>query len=235
RLDHAPVVARRLLPARVRGPRRAGARARPRRRADEAGEDGSPPSADPPAPPDSGRGSSLVRGSLEGRSGSPENGRTMILAALALLATVIQDPTPAPPAAIARPAEDEGWKDVDHLVLVVNEESVTSWTLYRLVQREKRDHPKVDDNQTARKILTDLRNKMISVQAGEDMGLDPAMLEQSAKNILDREMGNKTGTDKSEYLASRGGGSTLNDRQKYWKDMILSRTWEQSITGEAPP
>ena len=84
------------------------------------------------------------------------------------------------PAVDARASSEEGWRNFG-AILIVNEEMLTARTLLRDLARINRRRPLADESEwreAEREVRTERVKDALRVQAGQDLGFDPAEVEQ---------------------------------------------------------
>ena len=152
------------------------------------------------------------------------------------------DPSRAPAAtAPARqdastPAAEGGWEMLDGVEMVVDEDIVTLRQLRREVEllRRRGQVTKTDD---MRAIVADVKTlsirRRLSVQAGERMGVDRAIIERQVRLRLEREAERMQGVvGLSEYLHSRDIDAQRHRREI--EEEAYQHIWTDYVTGEGP-
>jgi hypothetical protein len=168
---------------------------------------------------------------------------------LALLA-LAQDPPPAPqgpvqgpepPPASAEPAgtpapspgaDPHEWQDLDEFVHIVNEDGLTLRKLEREMYRRSHARPfhtQAEAQEEERRLRTESVKSALQVQAGQDMGLDPAQVDRQVKDWINRMMEKKGPVEFAEAL--KEDGLTLYEFQDQKKDQLLAMFWDNYITG----
>ena len=132
------------------------------------------------------------------------------------------------------PKKDEGWRDLDVVRQIVNEQMLTSRMLAREVARWNRTRPITNASERAEAELVIRRESIkesLRVQAGEDLGIDPAQLDRQVKDYLRRRQENLNGSaGMSAWLADRD--RTLFEEQEKTREMFHAYLWDSHITGQ---
>lgn len=153
-----------------------------------------------------------------------------ILVLLALLPT--QDEAPQPVAEPARPSE--GWKELDRVVVIVNEDIFTQRSLHRDLLRIKNKQGLEGKNalqEASNEVLTQRVRAKLWVQAGQDLGVDAAQVQRLVKNRLEHLEERYDGVvGLSEYLQSLDLDS--NQAREQLQDDVYSELWDLYITGD---
>jgi hypothetical protein len=129
-------------------------------------------------------------------------------------------------------SEGEKWKSLDEPIHIVNEDMLTLRKLMREMYRRNRAKPFHDqaEAQTAEK---DLRVQSVKdalqVQAGQDMGLDPAQVDRQVKDWVNRKKEQKGSAEFAGLL--KESGITLYEYQDMQRDGLLALFWDNYITG----
>lgn len=172
----------------------------------------------------------------------------LILALAALLATPVAPATSVPAEAAqqaapeaaprARPEDGpaDGWLPVDSVMLVINEEIITS----RRFARELTQLQSMGGISTQRErqelvqwLMFEKVRRKVMVQAGQDMGLDPRLVERQVDDVLEREIESSGGVE--EYVERvKKERSDSHERRDQLTDELYRITWEQVQTGESP-
>jgi hypothetical protein len=162
--------------------------------------------------------------------------------------SLAQDPAPAPqgpvqgpepPPSSSAPAEapaatpePEDWHELDEPVHIVNEDMLT----WRKLQREmwRRNHVRpfhtqADAQESEKELRVESVKSALQVQAGQDMGLDPAQVDRQVKDWIARMMEKKGPVEFAEALKEEG--LTLYEFQDQQKDRLLAMFWDNYITG----
>jgi len=138
------------------------------------------------------------------------------------------DPAPTP----AIEAPDEGWRNLDEVIQIVNEDMLTSRALLREMYFENRRKPFANEEEVRRKereLHVERVKEALQVQAGQDMGLDPAEIDRRVKDILEREMARRSSVGLSADLKERS--MTLVEFQEGLKDRLYATFWDNYVTG----
>ena len=145
---------------------------------------------------------------------------------------------PVPQSAQSHPAgepEAAGWTSLDRVVIVVNDDIVTSKQLegrYSFALRNGFERPKsrAEQAEFVNALAEDAVRTRLKAQAGEALGFDPAQVERIQKNDLERAIKARGGVvGFSEFLASRQ--VTAEDYRQVRRDFIYTELWEDAITG----
>jgi hypothetical protein len=120
---------------------------------------------------------------------------------------------------------------VDEVVQIVNEDMLTSGTFLRAMRIENQGKP-IPRDQAGRieqKVHENSVKYALRIQAGQDMGLDPAQVDREARAHIE-DMRDKMGpTEFAETL--RRSSMTLYEYQEWIRDRLYSSFWENYITG----
>jgi parvulin-like peptidyl-prolyl isomerase len=145
------------------------------------------------------------------------------------------------PAAISVPraaasSARSAWQLVDRIVMVVNEDMLTNRMLEHDVDSYRRQRA-IAKEEEARALVEfqqmRVRN-MLEVQAGQDMGIDPAIVKQQVKENVEHLIRERFSgvAGLADFLQSKDlDTDTLREQ---FKDQIYADVWEKYITGEAP-
>lgn len=148
---------------------------------------------------------------------------------------------PEPPPASSAPAETpasaatpgpEDWHDLDELVHIVNEDVLTLRKLEREMWRRSHGghfRTPAEAQEAERELRVDSIKSALEVQAGQDMGLDPAQVDRQVKDWIGRMMEKKGPVEFAEALKEEG--LTLFEFQDQQKDRLLAMFWDNYITG----
>jgi hypothetical protein len=161
----------------------------------------------------------------------------------ALLPAKPQGPPPSAPREPASVAESsskartpskEGWKDLDLVLQIVNEQILTTREFLRDYARLTRKRP-VSSKAEAREAESQIRSERVKdalrVQAGQDLGIDPAQLDRQVRDIMRRTQERLKGsTGMAAYLKDRD--RTLFEEQELTRDSIHALFWDNYVTGE---
>ena len=159
----------------------------------------------------------------------------MILAEILLLAALhaAQDPPQGPPPA-AEPASEaaDDWHDFDQVILVINEDMLTSRSLQREFFHAIRSNPVKDEaerREKVREIHVEHVKSALQVQAGQDMGLDPKEIDRRVKDYIDRR---KEDVGSDVFAANLKESSlTLYEFQDIVRDRLYALFWDNYVTG----
>ncbi len=125
---------------------------------------------------------------------------------------------------------------LDEVSLVVNDDIITLSTVRRKELREQRTR-KVN-NERERIMMRDAIlagevEKLLRVQAGQDLGLPPELVARQIEGFEERfveQQGGVIGASKRLELA----GVNSREANQQWTSELYSYTWEQAVTGEGP-
>jgi len=163
----------------------------------------------------------------------------MNLALALLCALAARQEPPAPPASPAQPApnaagaRDAGWKLLERVEIVVNEDIVTTSMLSREFVRRAKELNLQSEREKAELFMSiqdEILRRMVRTQAGETLGFDPAQIERIVRNEFERAVdlhGGMTGF--SMWL--EGLGLTAEEWKDARRDHIHGRLWGDSVTG----
>lgn len=151
---------------------------------------------------------------------------------LGLLPAGGQDPSAhqAPPAASA---PEEGWREFNAVLQIVNERMLTSQTLLREMMRMNRKRSlgtEGERREAARQIRSQSVTDALRIQAGEDLGTDPVQLNRQVNDMMRRMQEHYQGSaGMSAYLQEND--RTLYEQQELTKDILHLTLWDNYITG----
>lgn len=157
-----------------------------------------------------------------------------LFTALALAQSTAQEPAaPAKEGAPAVQGPENGWTDIDGVLLVINDDILTRGRLRQtFLQRAQEANAHTEEDQ--RRIWNDLYNatirERVEIQAGEAMGFDKAQIDRFARD------------DFEHFTKRRGGvvglakelekeGLTAEELKEMRRNSIYSELWEDSVTG----
>jgi len=159
---------------------------------------------------------------------------------LTLVSTVPQQPAagPAAPNRSSAPegasANAEGWRDLDVVLQIVNERMMSTQTLQRELIRLNRRRAITtagEEREAVNRIRTESIKDALRVQAGEDLGVDPAQLDRQVKDYLRRLQERLKGSaGMSNYLEDRD--RTLYEEQEITRDVIHATLYDNYVTGQ---
>lgn len=160
---------------------------------------------------------------------------TLTIPLLALLALLpAQDGAPQPVAGPPRP--NDGWKELDRVVVIVNEDIFAQRALQKDLLRIKNKQGLEGKNalqQAQNEVLTQRVREKLWVQAGQDMGVDAAQVQRLVKNQLEGLEERYDGVvGLSEYLQSRDLDS--NSAREQLEQDLYSDLYDRYITGSGP-
>ncbi|MBI5362795.1 MAG: hypothetical protein HZA53_06420 [Planctomycetes bacterium] len=159
---------------------------------------------------------------------------TTLFTALALAQSSAQTPAaPAQEGAAAVQGPENGWKDVDGVLLVINDDLLTRGRLLQtFLQRKQEANERTEEGQ--KRIWNEIYNATIrarvEVQAGEAMGFDKAQIDRFARDDFERytkHMGGVVGLGKELEKI----GLTAEEFREQRRNSIYSELWEDSVTG----
>ncbi len=167
----------------------------------------------------------LLAQSLPAAGGTPTNG-----------APPVNGSSPAnddPPASGASAAADQ--KVYDEVVQIVNENMLTKRTFIRAMYFESQGHGFANEREqmkSQQKVQANTVKTALRVQAGQDMGLDPAQVDREARNWIEsrREL---LGHDAFAEMLKKSS-MTLYEYQEFIRDRLYSEFWENHVTGSGP-
>jgi hypothetical protein len=151
----------------------------------------------------------------------------------AVLCCSQQTPAAGPNAA---PASDAGWRDLNRVAQIVNEEMLTSRAIVHSIVRENQRRHFANEGE-AQEAETQFRldhvKAALAVQAGQDLGLEPAQVDRRVKDYLERMKEELQGSaGMAAYLKNKD--MTLLEEQDQDRDMLYARFWSNYVTGEGP-
>ena len=148
----------------------------------------------------------------------------------------IASPIAQDAAAAAPPRSEEGWKDLDRVVVIVNEDIFTYRAIQQQLVKLKNKHGlegREALQQAQGEILTAGVRERLWVQGGIDLGVDPDQVHRMARNELERLQERHDGVvGLSEYLKSLG--IEPNEAREEIQDIVYKDLFDDRITGESP-
>ncbi len=154
----------------------------------------------------------------------------------ALFFAWIASPLAQDAAAASPPPSEEGWKDLDRVVVIVNEDIFTYRRLQQQLVKAKNKlglEGKDALQQAQGEILTAGVRERLWIQAGLDLGVDPEQVQRMARNELERLEERFDGVvGLSEYLKSLGIEPT--DARDEIKDIVYKDLFDDYTTGDSP-
>ena len=142
-----------------------------------------------------------------------------------LLATLLALQDPATPSA--------EWKEMDGVVYVINEETLTQRGFLKRLQQYLRDNDGADPKRARDVLRTDIVRNAVGSQAGESMGIDPGMIQRSVRDYERRMIDARGGVDQyAAFLAQ--SGQTAEEMRSDIEKFVLRDMWEASRTGKGP-
>jgi hypothetical protein len=147
-------------------------------------------------------------------------------------------PAPAPqPAAASAPARTEGgWRELDRVVMVVNQDIITSSRLSLSLAQLMRTRKLSSDTErraAEMQILGERVRERLAVQAGANLGIDEKLIERRVQENLDRLRERENGTvGLARFLQSRD--VSAQEAPRLLKEDIYSQIWHDGVTGEGP-
>ncbi len=153
----------------------------------------------------------------------------MLLAALLGLLSA-QDPA----ANAAPPAPDDGWREVDRVVMVVNQDVFTLLELQRDLRTAARNRKLTTETElraAERQILGERVRERLAVQAGSNLGLDERIMDVRVEESLERMRERENGVlGLARFLESRDvSGQEVRQRLR---DDLYAQIWRDGETGE---
>lgn len=128
----------------------------------------------------------------------------------------------------------EGWRDLDVVLQIVNEQMLTSQAMFREMARFNRRRPITNEGErreAERQIRSESVKDALRVQGGEDLGIDPAQLDRQVKDMMRRRQEQLQGSaGMAAYLEDRD--RTLYEEVELTRDVIHATLWDNYITGQ---
>ncbi len=154
----------------------------------------------------------------------------MIKLLLVLSSFLPQDAVKDAPVAV-RP-----WQTVDRIVMVVNQDIITSSRLERDMKQITKTRKLTSDTEiraAETQILTDRVKERLRVQAGANLGVDEKMIDARVADSLERMRERENGmVGLAKFLGSRDISGP--DVKRLLRDDIYEQIWQDGLTGEAP-
>ncbi len=128
-------------------------------------------------------------------------------------------------------ARDEGWQLIDRIAVTVNEEARTEQFLMAGILRGQQPvtTPEEIDGRY-QEVLTDEVKEMLVVQAGKDLGFDPAILERQVDYVLEQHRERLGIEGVSRYLRGRGFSSA--EYRDEARREVYATAWERYVIGQ---
>lgn len=131
---------------------------------------------------------------------------------------------------------DDGWKDVDRVAMIINEQIITNREIVRVLERV-RSTQHLDNQAAIQQAIGDIGGEQVRqklwVQAGQDLGIDAAQIERLVNDQLDRLKERHEGAaGLSAFLQAQD--LDQNRARDQLREDIYGDVWERFITGEAP-
>ena len=144
-----------------------------------------------------------------------------------------QQPAAEAPAAQRAPLPADAWRDVDGIYMIINEDTVTQRQIATRRADYMREHPNIDRPNATQILQREMVLAAVGAQAGETMGIDPALIERSVREWERRVIESKGGVaDYSKFLAEKG--LTAEEMREQTRRTVLREVWEDSRTGKGP-
>jgi hypothetical protein len=141
-----------------------------------------------------------------------------------LLATLLAVQDPAAPQA--------EWRELDGIVKIINEETVTRRGFQKQLQAYLREKPG-DRERASRALSEELVRNAVGSQAGEALGIDANLVKRSVRDWERHLIQLKGGVDL--YAASLAqDGLTAEEMRADIEKQVLRRIWEAACTGKGP-
>lgn len=154
---------------------------------------------------------------------------------LVSLALCLPQDATAPPNA-GPPRATDAWKELDRVVVIVNEDIFTQRSLQKDLARiasNQRLEGKSAIQQAQSEILTQRVRERVWVQAGQDLGVDQAQVGRIVKDKLSRLEERYEGVaGLSEFLKSRD--LDANQAREEVEFGLYSDLWDGYVTGDGP-
>lgn len=122
---------------------------------------------------------------------------------------------------------------INGVEIIVNDHSVTYLELQQHIvfARQSMEAPTtVELDELVRRIPNDVRDRLLQIQAGEDIGFDPDLLSRVIEDEFEREKEQRGGVGPmAEHLAKRG--FTSSRYRDYLRGEIVSGLWKRTVVG----
>jgi hypothetical protein len=133
------------------------------------------------------------------------------------------------------PSAEKPWIPYDRVMMVVNQDIITERQLWRDLARTNHDHPLKDDSEkraAQEQILTERVKARLSVQAGQDLGLDEKLVDRNVQDRMQRIIDSKNGVaSMAKFLEEKD--MTPQEMRTFLREEIYSSVWQDSVTGDA--
>lgn len=153
---------------------------------------------------------------------------------LLLLACLAQDPAPIGPAPATVPARP--WRNVDRIVMVVNQDIITESQLLRDLKqlaRTRKLTTETEQRAAEMQILGDRVRQRLRVQAGAILGVDEKLIDARVADSLEQMRKRENGVvGLAKFLESRDVSGP--DVRRLLRDDIYDQVYRDGVTGDAP-
>ena len=148
--------------------------------------------------------------------------------------TAVPQAGPAGPQVSAQAAG--GWKELDSVVLVINEDIVTSRAINRALAGMRRDRPMNSDSDLRAALLVlqaSMLERIVAAQAGENLGIDPAAVERQLKHYQEYTIERVGGVANLAELYKQNDLNT-QDAKVAIRQGFFVELYEDYVTGKGP-
>jgi len=125
------------------------------------------------------------------------------------------------------------WRDVDGLLFVINEDTVTKHGYMTLRQRFTANNPNIDPARADRVLQDEIKNNAVGSQAGEAMGIDAKLIKIAVRDHERRLIDFYGGVDQYAAILKQRHQTAEEFRDEVEKQ-VLREKWEDSRTGKGP-
>lgn len=138
------------------------------------------------------------------------------------------------PAPTERPATEAEWIELDHVVLIVNQDILTYRALVRdlkaaLAERPTRDKSEMQQLQSS--ITTRRTEELLAKQAGRDMGFDEKLVERNVADRFEGAIATNSGVvGLSNVLQAKS--KTPEELRDDIRERLYGRLWIDAVTGQ---
>lgn len=129
------------------------------------------------------------------------------------------------------PPAADGWYEADGMYLIINEDTVTVRQFGARLAERLSKHQGVDKQAARNDLVRELVVDTVGTQAGETMGIDPALID---RYVHERERGmiQQFGGVDAYTKALAGHGMTAEEMREENRREVLRQEWEESRTGK---
>ncbi|MFN0245056.1 MAG: peptidylprolyl isomerase [Planctomycetota bacterium] len=133
-------------------------------------------------------------------------------------------------------ASDDGWKDLDRVAMIINEEIITDREITKVLNRVRNAQP-INSRAALQQAIGEIGGEQVRqklwVQAGQDLGVEGAQIERLVDDQLDRLKERHEGAAGfSAFLQSQD--LDQNQARDQLRQDIYGDVWERYVSGDGP-